>query len=107
MQMTSSNFLVAMLCQLIVLPFLFCLAEGQGLRVGFYEKTCPNAEAIVKETMDQVMAVAPSLGAPLLRLHFHDCFVRVCTLQILVVMHLNFSVRPLIICTRFLRAAGL
>ncbi|KAK1368433.1 Peroxidase [Heracleum sosnowskyi] len=82
--MATSISSVVVLFQLILLPFLFCLVNGEGLKVGFYEKTCPNAEALVKETMDQVMAVAPSLGAPLLRLHFHDCFVRGCEGSVLL-----------------------
>lgn len=72
--MAPSKFSVLML----LLAFVIGIANGQGLKVGFYEKTCPSVESIVKKTMDQVMAVAPSLGGPLLRMHFHDCFVRVC-----------------------------
>jgi peroxidase len=63
--------------QTIFLVFVFNSANAQ-LKVGFYKDTCPKAEAIVKEVMDQVMKVAPSLSGPLLRMHFHDCFVRVC-----------------------------
>ncbi|KAK3431865.1 peroxidase 27-like [Eucalyptus grandis] len=74
-------------CLLLQLMFLFLVPEvahGQGLKVGFYQKTCPNAEAIVKKVMDQVMSVAPSLSGPLLRMHFHDCFVRGCEGSILL-----------------------
>lgn len=65
----------------LVPPMLLLLdltAANAQLRVWFYEKTCPNAEKIVKEVMNQVMSVAPSLSGPLLRMHFHGCFVRVC-----------------------------
>ncbi|XP_059627626.1 peroxidase 27-like [Cornus florida] len=75
---------ICFLLQLFLLAFSFDLANAQGLKVGFYKKTCPNVEAIVKKTMDQVMSVAPSLSGPLLRMHFHDCFVRGCEGSVLL-----------------------
>uniref|UniRef100_A0A165Z6Y7 peroxidase n=1 Tax=Daucus carota subsp. sativus TaxID=79200 RepID=A0A165Z6Y7_DAUCS len=53
------------------------LADAQGLKVGYYEKTCPSVEKIVKQATAKFMSRAPTLAAPLLRMHFHDCFVRV------------------------------
>jgi peroxidase len=47
------------------------------LVAGYYSKTCPDAEAIVRNETEKIIAAAPSLAGPLLRLHFHDCFVRV------------------------------
>jgi peroxidase len=47
------------------------------LEVGYYSKTCPNVQAIVRNETEKILAAAPSLAGPLLRLHFHDCFVRV------------------------------
>jgi peroxidase len=52
-------------------------AAAAQLSEGYYSKTCPNVEAIVREEVQKIIAVAPSLAGPLLRLHFHDCFVRV------------------------------
>lgn len=63
---------------LILQIFILEVANFQGVKVGFYKKTCPNVEAIVKETTTQYGFLAPTMAAPLLRMHFHDCFVRVC-----------------------------
>ncbi|GMP61204.1 hypothetical protein CsSME_00023752 [Camellia sinensis var. sinensis] len=52
-------------------------ANANGLKLGFYHKTCPSIEAIVKETTARFISRAPTLAAPLIRMHFHDCFVRV------------------------------
>jgi peroxidase len=70
-------------CALLVFPVALLLLAAGGspaaaqLEVGYYSKTCPNAEAIVREEMEKIISAAPSLAGPLLRLHFHDCFVRV------------------------------
>uniref|UniRef100_A0ACD5V904 Uncharacterized protein n=1 Tax=Avena sativa TaxID=4498 RepID=A0ACD5V904_AVESA len=54
------------------------------LEIGFYSKTCPQVEEIVREEMVKIIAAAPSLAGPLLRLHFHDCFVNGCDASVLL-----------------------
>lgn len=49
------------------------------LQMDFYAKSCPKAEKIVKDYVNKHIPNAPSLAASFIRMHFHDCFVRVCT----------------------------
>lgn len=56
------------------------LSVAQGLKMDFYQYSCPKAEAIIGSEITKVISRAPSLAGPLLRMHFHDCFVNVCLL---------------------------
>ncbi|EOX98833.1 Cationic peroxidase 2 precursor [Theobroma cacao] len=60
------------------------LVQGQGTRVGFYSRTCPRAESIVRSTVQSHFRSNPSVGPALLRMHFHDCFVHGCDASILI-----------------------
>ena len=66
-----------MLIPLALLLLALSSSAVAQLQVGYYRKTCPNVEAIVRGEMEKIISAAPSLAGPLLRLHFHDCFVRV------------------------------
>ncbi|KAI3967218.1 hypothetical protein MKW92_007017 [Papaver armeniacum] len=57
-----------------------------GLKIEFYEKTCPNVdvEKVVETITWNKTRANPSLGAKLLRMHFHDCFVTGCDASILL-----------------------
>ncbi|KAI3745095.1 hypothetical protein L1987_58197 [Smallanthus sonchifolius] len=59
-------------------------ANADGLELGFYKKTCPTVETIVQKITAAKISSAPSLAAALLRLHFHDCFVRGCDGSVLI-----------------------
>ncbi|XP_004310166.1 PREDICTED: peroxidase 5-like [Fragaria vesca subsp. vesca] len=63
-------------------------ARGQGLgndlHVGFYSKTCPQVEDIVSDVVKRFQAQDPKLPPALLRLFFHDCFVKGCDASILL-----------------------
>ena len=51
-------------------------ARGQ-LRMGFYAQSCPGVERLVGAFVRHHVRRVPTVAAALLRLHFHDCFVRV------------------------------
>ncbi|CAN7066484.1 unnamed protein product, partial [Brassica oleracea var. botrytis] len=60
------------------------VANPKGLDLNYYKRRCPDAEAIVRRTTVQYVSRQTSLAAALLRMHFHDCFVRGCDGSILL-----------------------
>jgi peroxidase len=53
------------------------LRRGDALSLDLYDVTCPEVEAAVTAAVRQAMANDRTVAAGLLRMHFHDCFVRV------------------------------
>ena len=60
----------------LFLSLLFIIGKSE-LKLDFYERSCPKVETIVRNTVNKYISRAPSLAAPILRMHFHDCFARV------------------------------
>ncbi|KAL2622237.1 hypothetical protein R1flu_002442 [Riccia fluitans] len=63
---------------------LTCSRPVRGLSTGFYSYTCPDLESTVKNGVDSAVASDPRVGASILRVHFHDCFVDGCDGSVLL-----------------------
>jgi len=73
----SINFLL-LFSLLVFAPFCHCTTKvGDYLYPQFYDESCPKVEEIVKSVVAKAVAKEPRMAASLLRLHFHDCFVKV------------------------------
>lgn len=75
MKAAMSTSLVAPL--LIIFSAISLVVSGNALSIDYYAETCPDAELAVTEVVKEAIANDNTVPAALLRLHFHDCFIRV------------------------------
>ncbi|KAL5716128.1 peroxidase [Ranunculus cassubicifolius] len=69
----------------LICLFTFSLSPlGEALSLNYYDKTCPNAEAAITSAVKKAMSNDRTVPAALLRMHFHDCFIRGCDASVLL-----------------------
>ncbi|XXG85964.1 hypothetical protein AAC387_Pa11g0959 [Persea americana] len=69
---------------LLMVAALATTASSQHLSPTFYDKICPKALPSIKKVVENAIQKERRMGASLLRLHFHDCFVNGCDGSILL-----------------------
>ncbi|OEL16077.1 Peroxidase 52 [Dichanthelium oligosanthes] len=79
----ARRFVVAACVAAVAFALLATPSSGQ-LDPHFYDKACPAALPTIKRLVEEAVAAEPRMGASLLRLHFHDCFVNGCDGSILL-----------------------
>jgi peroxidase len=68
---------------------LAAAAVSAQLSTDFYDETCPDALDIIESAVRAAVSKESRMGASLLRLHFHDCFVNASAIN-----HLQFFLQP-------------
>ncbi|XP_057766191.1 peroxidase 72 [Salvia miltiorrhiza] len=80
-----ANLILIVTTLVTIAPLCFCHSTNGGyLYPQFYDRSCPQALPIVKSIVAKAVAREPRMAASLLRLHFHDCFVKGCDASILL-----------------------
>ncbi|KAH7658818.1 Peroxidase protein [Dioscorea alata] len=69
----------------LLLSPLVCIASTDGnLDPKFYDHSCPKAKKIIQSIIAEAVTKEARMAASLLRLHFHDCFVKGCDASVLL-----------------------
>ncbi|KNA19058.1 hypothetical protein SOVF_065180 [Spinacia oleracea] len=79
-----SYFIVLALLAFAPICFSNKFQGGGYLYPQFYERSCPQLQQIVKSVVAQAVSRDRRMAASLLRLHFHDCFVKGCDASVLL-----------------------
>ncbi|KAM3683936.1 hypothetical protein ACJW31_11G002900 [Castanea mollissima] len=86
----SSSAVLAAIRYYLLFSLFVGMVSANLLSPLFYERTCPNALTTIKSAVDSAVSREPRMGASLLRLHFHDCFVQGCDASVLLDDTANF-----------------
>ncbi|BBN05339.1 peroxidase [Marchantia polymorpha subsp. ruderalis] len=73
-------------CKLILSAILLmaAVASGAKLSKNHYFRTCPRLERVVRNKVNEIVNADSGMAPGLLRMHFHDCFVRGCDASVLL-----------------------
>ncbi|KAJ8760051.1 hypothetical protein K2173_010907 [Erythroxylum novogranatense] len=69
---------------LLVTSLMISAVVRSQLTTDYYSTSCPQVQQIVRREMQKALKVEMRMGASLLRLHFHDCFVNGCDGSVLL-----------------------
>ncbi|KAL3840183.1 hypothetical protein ACJIZ3_024774 [Penstemon smallii] len=69
---------------LVTIFSLINLHSSNALSVNYYHQTCPNAESTITKVVKKSMMNDRTVPAALLRMHFHDCFIKGCDASVLL-----------------------
>lgn len=72
-----SSSLISIVAAIILVTI--CVLENSNAQLSstFYTTTCPNVTSVVRGVVEQAQQNDIRIGAKLIRVHFHDCFVNV------------------------------
>ncbi|KAG8362659.1 hypothetical protein BUALT_BualtUnG0053700 [Buddleja alternifolia] len=79
---SSSSSVLVMIVSLLLIVLIG--SSSAQLRTDYYRKACPKLLSTVRSAVKSAVAKEKRMGASLLRLHFHDCFVQGCDGSILL-----------------------
>lgn len=85
--------MTSFLSRLFFVVLVIGVSNGQ-LSSNFYSSTCPNLLTIIRTAVNSAVSSESRMGASLLRLHFHDCFVNVSLLY-------TYNISPMILFLKF------
>ncbi|KAL8149242.1 cationic peroxidase 1-like [Apium graveolens] len=85
--MASSSSIIGLLCLCML---MMGIAKAQ-LSSSFYSTSCPNVLSTINTAVTSAVSSDNRMGASLLRLHFHDCFVNGCDASILLADNSSFT----------------
>ncbi|KAM0941181.1 putative peroxidase [Dioscorea sansibarensis] len=74
---SSSSSAMAVIVSMAFLLLLLVKSSSAQLSTGFYSSSCPKLHDTVKSGVQSAISAEKRMGASLLRLFFHDCFVNV------------------------------
>ncbi|OIW02602.1 hypothetical protein TanjilG_24053 [Lupinus angustifolius] len=80
----ASYFQTLLVLVMVTLVTLLVIPVNAELSPHFYDKICPQALPAIKSAVFQAIKKEQRIGASLLRLHFHDCFVNGCDGSVLL-----------------------
>jgi peroxidase len=81
-----------------LLLLLVALASSASAQLSptFYDTSCPNALSTIRTAVNAAVAREARMGASLLRMHFHDCFVQASFAACINLNHLLQSISLLL-----------